>query len=57
MEISLNDLTLIIKFDNKNEEKLIKKFVTFKDSKAAFFGGKFHPDKIKDVCLGKDIKE
>ena len=56
MEISLNDLTLIIKFDNKNEEKLIKKFVTFKDSKAAFFGGKFHPDKIKDVCLGKDIK-
>ena len=57
MEISLNDLTLIIKFDNKSEEKLIKKFVTFKDSKAAFFGGKFHPDKVKDVCLGKNIKE
>ena len=56
MKISLNDLTLIIKFDNQSEEKLIKKFVTFKDDKSAFFGGKFHPDKIKDVCLGKDIK-
>lgn len=56
MKISLNDLTLIIKFDNQSEEKLIKKFITFKDDKSAFFGGKFHPDKIKDVCLGKDIK-
>lgn len=56
MQIKLNDLTLIIKFDNDKEYKLVKKSITFKDSKAAFFGGKFHPDKVKDVCLGKDIK-
>ena len=57
MKLRLNDLTLIIQFENKNEEKLIKKFVTFKDDKNAFFGGRFHPERVKDVCLGKDIKE
>lgn len=56
MQLRLNDLTLVIKFDDKNEEKLIKKFITFKDSKRAFFGGKFHPEAVKDICLGKDIK-
>lgn len=57
MQLKLNDLTLIIKFDNEQEKRLIKKFITFKDSSAAFFGGKFHPERVKDVCLGKEIKE
>ena len=56
MQFKLNDLTLIIKFENNIEEKLVKKFITFKDSKSAFFGGKFNPEAVKDVCLGKDIK-
>ena len=57
MILSLNDLTLIIKFDNPKEEKLIKKFITFKDDKRAFFGGSFHPEAVKDVCLGKAVRE
>ena len=57
MKIKLNDLTLIIKFENTNEEKLIKKFVTYKDDSAAFFGGRYHAERVRDVCLGKDIKE
>ena len=35
MQIRLNDLTLMIKFDNDKEKKLIKKFITFKDNKSA----------------------
>ena len=57
MEIKINDLTVILKFANKTEEKLVKNFVTFKDDKKAFFGGKFHPEAVKDVCMGKDIKD
>lgn len=57
MKIRLNDLTLIIKFENEREEKLIKKFVTFRDDSAAFFCGKFHQEAVKNVCLGKDVKE
>jgi superfamily II DNA or RNA helicase len=57
MILSLNDLTLIIKFDNPKEERLIKKFITFKDDKRAFFGGSFHPEAVKDVCLGKAVRE
>ena len=57
MQLKLNDLTLIIKFDDDKEKKLIKKFITFKDDKSAFFGGKFHPEAVKEVCLGKDIRE
>lgn len=56
MELKLNDLTLIIKFKDDIEKKLVKKFITFKDDKTAFFGGKFHPERVKDVCLGKDIQ-
>ena len=56
MEIRLNDLTMIIKFSSTQEEKMIKKFITFKDDKSAFFGGKFHSEKVKNVCMGKDIK-
>lgn len=56
MEIRLNDLTMIMKFFSTQEEKMIKKFITFKDDKSAFFGGKFHPERVKDVCMGKDIK-
>ena len=33
MQLKLNDLTLIIKFDDDKEKKLIKKFITFKDDK------------------------
>ena len=57
MQLKLNDLTLIIKFNDDKEKKLIKNFITFKDSKTAFFGGKFHPEAVKDVCLGKEIRE
>ena len=57
MQLKLNDLTLIIKFDDDKEKKLIKKFITFKDDKSASFGGKFHPEAVKDVCLGKEIRE
>ena len=53
MEIRLNDLTMIMKFSSTQEEKMIKKFITFKDDKSAFFGGKFHPERVKDVCMGK----
>ena len=49
MQLKLNDLTLIIKFDDDKEKKLIKKFITFKDDKSAFFGGKFHPEAVKEV--------
>lgn len=56
MKLILNDLTLIIKFDNTTEEKAVKKFITFKDDKGAFFGGKFHPERVKDVCLGKEVR-
>lgn len=57
MKINLGDLTCIIKFENKQEEKIIKPSITFKDDKNAFFGGRFHPERVKDVCLGKDVRE
>lgn len=57
MKIRLNDLTMIISFESDNEKKLIKKFITFKDDKNAFFGGKFHPERVTNVCLGKEIRE
>jgi len=57
MELRINDLTLIIKFDNINEEKSIKNFLTFKNSKNAFFGGSFHPEKVEDVCFLSKVKE
>lgn len=57
MKIRLNDLTMIMSFESDSEKKLIKKFITFKDDKGAFFGGKFHPERVKDVCLGKEIRE
>ncbi len=57
MKIRLNDLTMIISFEDDKEKKLIKRLITFKDNKAAFFGGKFHPERVKDICLGKDIRE
>ena len=57
MKIRLNDLTMIMSFETDSEKKLIKKFITFKDDKGAFFGGKFHPERVKDVCLGKEIRE
>lgn len=57
MKIRLNDLTMIMTFETDNEKKLIKKFITFKDDKNAFFGGKFHPERVTNVCLGKEIKE
>ena len=56
MQLSINDLTLIIKFENNIEEKLIKKFITFRDTSACFFGGSFHAERAKDVCFGKDVK-
>lgn len=56
MQLSLNDLTLIIKFNNDIEKRLIKQFITFKDNSSAFFGGRFHAERVKDVCLGKEIK-
>ena len=56
MQLKLNDLTLITKFDTDKEEKAVKKFLTFKDTKAAFYGGKFHQEAVKDVCLGKNIQ-
>lgn len=36
MQLSLNDLTLIIKFNNDIEKRLIKQFITFKDNSSAF---------------------
>lgn len=57
MELRLNDLTLIIKFENDNEKKLIKNFVTYKDDSKAYFCGKYHREAVKNVCLGKDIQE
>lgn len=57
MKINLNDLTLIIDFENDNEKKLIKKFITYKDNSNCFCGGKFHQERAVDVCLGKDIKD
>lgn len=56
MKIKINDLTIIIKFENKIEEKLIKRFVTFKDDKNCFWGQRFHAEAVKDVCLGKDVQ-
>lgn len=56
MKINLGDLTCIITFENKQEEKIIKSSLTFKDDKNAFFGGKFHPERVRDVCMGKDIR-
>lgn len=57
MKLKLNDLTLIIKFENPKEEKIIKNCITFKDDKNAFFGGRFHAERVRDVCLGKTIRE
>ena len=57
MKLSLNDRTLIIKFENSKEEKFIKKILTFKDDKEAFFSGKFHPEAVKDVCFGRIVQE
>lgn len=56
MKINLGDLTCIITFESKQEEKIIKSSLTFKDDKNAFFGGKFHPERVRDVCMGKDIR-
>lgn len=57
MKLKLNDLTAIIKFENKQEEKIIKQSITWKNNKNAFFGGSFHPERVKNVCFGKDIQE
>lgn len=57
MKLHINDLTLIAKFDNDKEHKLVKKFLTFKDDKSAFFGGSFHPEAVKEICLGKEVKD
>ena len=56
MKIKLNDLTCIITFENKQEEKIVKQATTWKDSKNAFFGGSFHPERVKNVCLGKEVQ-
>lgn len=56
MKLSLNNLTLIIDFENEEEKKLIKKYITYKDNSNCFYKGKFHKEKAVDVCLGKEIK-
>lgn len=57
MIIDLNDKTIIIEFENKDEEKIIKKTITFKDEKNAFGRNGFDIKRIRDVCMGKDIKD
>ena len=55
MKVILNDLTIIMSGTN-DEIKKIKKFVTYKDTKNCFFGGKYHPERERDICLGKEVK-
>lgn len=57
VDITLNDLTCIMKFDNENEKRIIKKFVSYDDTSSCFMGGKWRPERKKVVCLGKDIKD
>jgi len=55
MKVILNDLTIIMS-GTSDEIKKIKKFVTYKDTKNCFFGGKYHPERERDICLGKEVK-
>lgn len=57
VDISLNDKTIIMKFDDKKEEKNVKDFITYDDNKNAFRGGRFNPMFVKSVCLGKIVQE
>ena len=57
MKINLNDRTLIMEFENPTEEKLIKNFVTYKDTSKCFAGGRYRKELEKKVCLGKVIQE
>ena len=57
VDITLNDKTIIMKFDNKQEEKEINKLLTYDDNKNAFRGGRFNPMFVKTVKMAKVIKE
>jgi len=57
LKLKINDKLLYMLFENKEEEKLIKKFVTYEDMKNAFNGGHYDPMMVAKRCLGKNIKE
>src|SRR5574344_276935 len=57
MKVELNDMTMIMQFENKDEERTIKSFLTYKDESAAFGRGGFDIRRIKNVCMGKDITD
>ena len=55
MKFKLNDLTLIMSGTNE-EIKSVKKFISYDDTSNCFFGGSFHAERKKIVCLGKEIQ-
>ena len=57
ISIELNDLTCIMSFNNDNEKKIIKKFITYDDTSNCFMGGRYRPERKKAVCLGKEIQD
>ena len=57
MTVEINDKTIIIQFENKEEERIIKGSITFKDEKNAFGRSGFDIRRIKNVCMGKDITD
>lgn len=57
MKLKINDKLLYIKFENKDEEKLIKNFATYNNEANAFMGGSYNPAMVKKKCFGKTIRE
>lgn len=57
INIELNDLTCIMSFNNDNEKKIIKKFITYDDTSNCFMRGRYRPERKKAVCLGKEIQD
>lgn len=57
MKVELNDMTMIMQFESKEEERFIKSFITFKDESAAFGRGGYDIRRVKNVCMGKEIAD
>ena len=55
--VSLNDQTIICELENKDEETILKKFLTYDDNSAAFSRGGYDITKVKKAKLYKIIKE
>lgn len=57
MKIQIDDKFLILIFEDKREEVIIKDAFTFQDNSKVFTGGSYNPRFIKKICFVKKIKK